>query len=95
MLYINAYTAISPCSDSDFSVPGNFNVTIYFGGNDDKQPFPLEILVDEIGEGDETVELLLTTPGDLDGVRPGANSTTRIIITEDDCEYIGTLYIYT
>ena len=73
-------------------MPGNFNVTIYFGGHDDRQPFPLDILGDEIGEGDETVELLLTTPGDLDGVRPGTNSTTRIIITEDDCEYIGTLY---
>lgn len=61
-------------------------MTIRFGGNADKQPFPLEILEDVVGEGDETIELLLTTPGDLEGVQPGVNDTTTIVIVENDCK---------
>ena len=71
---------------NDFRVPDGFNVTITFGGLDARQPFPLEILEDVIGEGDETIQLLLITPGDLDGVRPGLNDTTTIVIVENDCK---------
>ena len=71
---------------SDFTVPDGFNVTITFGGLDARQPFPIRILEDVIGEGDEIIQLQLTTPGDLDGVRPGLNDTTTIVIVENDCK---------
>ena len=70
----------------DFSVSGGFNVSITFAGNDDRQPFPLNILQDEVSDGDERIELLITTPGQLDGVVPGANSMTTIVIIDDDCK---------
>ena len=70
--------------DSDFVVPGGFNVTITFGSSDDRQPFPLEILEDMIGEGKEVIKLLLTTSGDIDVVRPGCNDTTTIMINDND-----------
>ena len=63
-------------------------MTITFGGNDERQAFPLEILSDDIAEGNETIVLLITTPGDLDGVRPGAINITTITIVEDDCKMI-------
>jgi hypothetical protein len=69
---------------SDFLVSDVFNVSITFAGNDDRQPFPLNILQDEVSDGDETIELLITTPGQLDGVIPGTNSTTTIVIIDDD-----------
>ena len=71
---------------ADFSVPGGFNVTVTFSGTDDRQPFPLDILPDMVGEGDETIVLLIITPGDLDGVIPGAINITTITIIEDDCK---------
>ena len=71
---------------NDFSVSGGFNVTITFAGNDTRQPFPLNVIQDGISEGDETIELLITTPGQLDGVIPGANSTTTIVLIDDDCK---------
>ena len=71
---------------SDFTVPDGFNVTITFGGLDTRQPFPLTILEDMIGEGNETIQLQLITPGDLDGVRPGLIDTTTIVIVENDCK---------
>ena len=66
---------------SDFMVPGGFNVTIRFGPDDDRQPFPLEILEDMIGEGKEVIKLLLTTSGDM--VRSGGNHTTTITISDN------------
>ena len=71
---------------TDFSVPDGFNVTITFLGDDDRRPFPLEIIDDLIGEGNETIELVITTPGNLDGVIPGAIDMTTILIIEDDCK---------
>lgn len=68
--------------DSDFTVPGGFNVTITFGPDDDSQPFPLEIFEDMIQEGKEVIKLLLTTSGCFSMVRPGRNQTTTIVITE-------------
>ena len=44
--------------DSDFIVPGGFNVTITFGGLDARQPFPLKILEDMMREEDEMIQLL-------------------------------------
>ena len=70
----------------DFSVPGGFNVTITFSGDDEMRPFPLEILDDQVGEGNETIELLVTTPGSLDGIKPGVIYKTTITIIEDDCK---------
>ena len=70
-------------------------MTIMFAGNDSRQPFPLNILQDVISEGDEMIELLITTPGQLDGVIPGTNSTTTIVLIDDDCKgsiYENTLY---
>ena len=78
---------LSLSTGTDFMVPGGFNVTIMFGGEDDRQPFPLDILEDMVGEGDETIELLLTTPGRLDGVIPGMNSSTKVVILKNDCKY--------
>ena len=43
---------------------------------------------DFIGEGNETVELLITTPGNLAGVIPGENDMTSILIIEDDCKFL-------
>ena len=63
-------------------------MTITFRGNDKRQSFPLEILSDDIAEGNETIVLLLTIPGDQDGVRPGAINITTITIEEDDCKKI-------
>ena len=60
-------------------------MTITFDGDDDRQPFPLEILGDEIGEGDETIVLMIVTPGEPDGVRLGDINSTTITIIEDDC----------
>ena len=70
--------------DNDFVVPGGFNVTITFGPDDDRQPFPFEILEDMIGEGKEVIKLLLTRSGDFDVVRPGRNHTTTIMINDND-----------
>ena len=71
---------------ADFSVSDSFNVTITFSGDDDRQPFPLEILHDVIADGNETIELRITTPEDLERVRPGAINTTTITIIDDDCK---------
>ena len=73
---------------SDFSVPGGFNVSITFAGDEDRLPFPLEIVNDVIGEGDETIDLLLTTIGTIPGIIPGIINNTRIIIIENDCKYL-------
>ena len=62
-------------------------MSITFGGDEDRLPFPLEIVNDAVGEGDETIELLLTTFATIPGIVPGSNDTTRILIIEDDCKY--------
>ena len=72
---------------SDFSVPDGFNVTITFSGVDDRRPFPIEIIDDLIGEENETIDLLITTPGNLDGVIPGEIDKTTVLIIEDDCRF--------
>ena len=72
---------------SDFTVPGGFNVSITFAGDEDRQPFPLDIVNDVVGEGDETIDLLLTTFDTIPGIVPGILNRTTIIIIEEDCKY--------
>jgi hypothetical protein len=61
-------------------------VTVSFAGDDDRQPFPLNIQGDGVGEGNETIVLRITSTGELAGVRQGSVNTTIITIIEDDCE---------
>ena len=75
-----------PHAETDFSVPGGFNVTIMFAGVSERRPFPLNISDDIVSEGDEVIELLIMTPGNLDGVIPGFNNTATIVIVDDDCK---------
>ena len=62
-------------------------MSITFAGDEDRQPFPLEIVNDVVGEGDETIDLLLTTFDTIPGIVPGIINRTRIIIIEEDCKY--------
>ena len=57
---------------------------ITFAGDEDRLPFPLHIVNDVVGEGDETIDLLLTTIGTIPGIIPGITNATRIVIIEDD-----------
>ena len=62
-------------------------MTVDFGGNDERQPLTLQIFDDEVGEGEERIQLSLTTDSMLEGVITGVNATTEIVIVEDDCKF--------
>ena len=67
----------------DFTVPSKY---ITFTKGDERKPFSLNIENDLVCEGDEKIELLIVTSGDLDGIIPGQINTTSITIIEDDCK---------
>ena len=62
-------------------------MTITFNGNDARHEFPINITDDEVAEGDESIQLTLTTDSELERVIRGVNHTAVVIIVEDDCEF--------
>ena len=94
MACVKYLTLYSHAFVDDFSVMGGFNVTLAFGGNDERQSFQLTLLPDDIGEGPETIELQIVVPaGELGGVVPGTINRTTIVIVDDDCKTIHVLAI--
>lgn len=73
----------------DFDI---LNVTVGFSGTDERRLLPLQIIDDEVGEGDETILLSLAAPSMLEGVVTGVNATTEVTIVEDDCK--SNLYLF-
>ena len=68
---------------------GGFNVTLSFGGEDERQSFSLTILPDDIGEGPEIIALQIEIPTEvLDGVVPGMKEFSNITIIDDDCKKV-------
>lgn len=63
-------------------------MTVDFGGNDERRLLPLQVIDDLVGEGEETIQLSLTTDSMLEGVVTGVNAATEIVIVEDDCKFV-------
>lgn len=62
-------------------------MTVDFSGEDERRLLPLQIIDDEVAEGEETIQLSLATSSMLEGVITGVNATTEIVIVEDDCKF--------